>query len=155
MEAQENIHPCNNNATNDNKDQEDNSSICEKKEDKEKMNNSSNVSDSKDLSAEESTCRFCPLPSAARCPHCPAGLCGAPACASAHRPLGECFPVRVAVSAARGGRHMLATRTIRPYELVLSDASSVFGPNSAQDAIGDLCAVCLEGGLECLRPYDS
>ncbi|XP_043198838.1 SET domain-containing protein SmydA-8-like [Amphibalanus amphitrite] len=88
-------------------------------------------------------CAVCASPAASGCSGCHAVFyCGKPhqkAHWKQHKPA--CVPYKIAESPELG-RHLLATRNIRPGELVLRNAPLVVGPKQFSDA---LC-------LGCLRP---
>ena len=82
-------------------------------------------------------------PCISSCDKCPVSFCS-----NAHRVLhqddnGQCFPYQIE-NRPGIGRVLIATRTIKPMELILMDPGTVIGPNYTSKP------TC----LECLRPVN-
>ena len=93
-------------------------------------------------------CFLCARPSSTLCPTCQlVHYCSADHLL-AHRHQNYCFPFRVRWRAGRG-RCLVATRDIKPLELIMFDAAIAHGPKNLSKAVCLECGELVDGSYLC------
>lgn len=114
---------------------------------------------------EQASCFYCSKEAKNKCDFCKSCfICDDSHHADLHRHLSSqtCLPFRVARSSSKG-RVLVASRDLRPFDLVLREDTDLFGPfvptpESSTVRMEAKCVVCLaqiEEGVDCCRSCQS